>query len=296
MGRKKACDNYLNDITYIYYFNRLLNLAMSMFKWDGLPPEIDERFLEFTLLNQGRCVFFKDDVIGQYLALQTASCGPYNYYNIPTDRKAYAVNGYTNQDLNEENSVLIFNDMLFNGSVPEISMFAKRLFNLERTIDVNVNAQKTPIILQCSESQRSTIKTAYLEFEGNEPVIYGDKNLDLNSIRAIKTDAPFVSDQLQMLKSEIWNEAMTWLGISNVNTQKKERLITDEVSRNMGSVVSSRYTRLNMRQKARDQINMMFPELNISVEYREDFDTNVIETTKGGDNDGEIHDTSENDM
>lgn len=51
-------------------------------------------------------------------------------------------------------------------------------------------------------------------------------------------------------KTQIWNEAMTYLGISNVSMIKKERMVTDEVSRNMGSTVASRYTRLEMRKQA----------------------------------------------
>ena len=60
--------------------------------------------------------------------------------------------------------------------------------------------------------------------------------------------------------------------ISNVNIVKKERLITDEVIRNQGGTVASRYSRLNSRKQACEQINKMFG-LNIDVEYRGSFDT-----------------------
>ena len=63
---------------------------------------------------------------------------------------------------------------------------------------------------------------------------------------------------------------MTYLGISNINVVKKERMITDEVTRNQGGTVASRYSRLESRRQACKQINEMF-NLNIWVDYREDF-------------------------
>mgnify|MGYP000119689030 CR=1 FL=1 len=63
---------------------------------------------------------------------------------------------------------------------------------------------------------------------------------------------------------------LRYLGISNINVQKKERLITDEVTRNQGGTIASRYSRLESRREAVRKINEMFG-LNIEVNYREDF-------------------------
>lgn len=256
-----------NDVTFIHYYNRLTELAISMFKWKNLPDTIDERFLELTLFADGMAVFFEDEVMG-YLALQTMIGGNLDVYRIPRIRTAYAVNGY-NRRLNEEDSVIIFNNMLHTNCLTEIEMFAKRLYNCVRTIDVNVNAQKTPILILCDENQRLTMNNLYMQVDGNRPVIFGSKNMDRDSIKVLNTGAPYVADKLQVTKTEIWNEALTYLGISNTNVNKKERLISDEVTRNMGSTVASRYSRLEMRKQACDKINRMFG-LDIDVEYRED--------------------------
>ena len=180
MGRKKKDSNFwdsalMNNRTYLYYYNRLTELAISMFEWKNLPASVDERFLELTLFSDGVAIFFKDEVLGE-LALQTTTRGKLNVYRIPTERRAYASNGY-NQDLNEENSVLIYNNYLHNNSMCEIEMFAKRLYNLDRIIDVNVNAQKTPVLLQCDEQERLTMNNLYMQYEGNMPFIFGSKNL-----------------------------------------------------------------------------------------------------------------------
>ena len=91
-----------------------------------------------------------------------------------------------------------------------------------------------------------------------------------NCHTVLKTDAPFVARDLYELKSEYWNEALTYLGISNVNTTKKERMVTDEVIRNMGGTIASRYSRLEMRRQACEQINKMFG-LDIWCNYRADY-------------------------
>ena len=118
----------------------------------------------------------------------------------------------------------------------------------------------------------------FKEVDGNSPVIFGDKNLDLNAIKGLNIGAPFVADKLYNLKSQIWNEALTYLGISNTNIQKKERMVSDEVNRNQGGTIASRYSRLESRRFAFKQINEMYG-LDIEVNYR---DLNENENTSNG--------------
>lgn len=272
MGRKRDlqfCESaYMNNRTYLQYYNRLTELAISMFEWQNLPETVDQRFLEMCLFSDGMCIFFQDEVLG-YLGLQCMIGGKLNVYRIPMERRAYATNGYQ-RELDGTNSVIIFNNYLHTNSMLDVEMFSKRLYNLDRAIDVNANAQKTPVLIQCDESQRLTMKNLYKQYEGNEPFIFGSKGLDANGLKVLQTGAPYVADKLYELKTQIWNEALTYLGISNINVVKKERMITDEVTRNQGGTVASRYSRLESRRQACKEINEMFG-LNIWVDYREDF-------------------------
>ena len=276
---------YRNNRTYQQYYNRLTELALSMFEWKNLPKTVDPRFLEMCLFSDGMSVFFEDEELG-FLALQCMIGGHLNVYRIPTERRAYASNGY-NRQLDNTNSVIIFNNFLHTNSMLDIEMFSLRLYNLDRAIDVNANAQKTPVLITCTENERLTLVNLYNQYDGNEPVIYGNKNLDPNALKVLKTDAPYVADKLYELKTQIWNEALTYLGISNINVVKKERMITDEVTRNMGGTVASRYSRLESRRQACEKINEMFG-LNITVDYREDFqDVDYIENAEDGGVDNE---------
>lgn len=271
-----------NGATYVQYYNRLMELSMSMFEWKNLPDTVDERYLELGLFSSGCMVFFKDDVIGE-LALNMTYQGGFDIYGEPTRRRAYSRYNQFQTTLNKDNSVIIWNNMLRTNSALDVQMFAYRLYNLDRIVDINANAQKTPVLITCDEKQKLTMKNLYMQYEGNYPVIFGDNNLDIKSLSVLKTDAPFVSDKIYDLKVKIWNEALTYLGISNINTTKKERMITDEVIRNQGGTIASRYSRLESRRRAVKKINKMFG-LNITVDYREDFLSADIENdTLGGD-------------
>lgn len=270
----------MNNATYIQYFNRLVELSVSMFEWQGLPETVDPRYLELHLFQNGNMVYFRDEVMGD-LCLDCIANGQFDVYGNPISRRAYSSYNQYQKTLNESDSVIIWNNYLRQPSVLDVKMFAKRLYNLDRIIDVNANAQKTPVLVQGTEKQRTTLVNLYKEFDGNAPFIFGDKNLDLNSLRAISTNAPYVADKLYQLKTQIWNEALTYLGISNLNIQKKERMITDEVQRNQGGTIASRYSRLEARREAVDKINRMFGT-DISVDYREDFQiTNENDTGEG---------------
>lgn len=290
MGRRRTnFDESLwrNNGTYRFYLDRLTELSISMFDWQNVPDSIDPRFLETTLFLNGSAVFFKDEDLreeniegeedGTLLALPVAMNGNFDLYNIPTRRNAYATNGY-NRNLTNKDSVIVYNNMIRTNSAQTCTVYARRLWNLDRAIDVNANAQKTPVLIRCNDSERLTLVNAYQKWEGNEPVIYGTKDFDPNNISVLRTDAPYVARDLYELKTQIWNEALTYLGISNMNFQKRERLVTDEVVRNQGGTIASRYSRLEARREACKKINKMFGT-NIEVYFRDDtkeFDENKL--------------------
>lgn len=259
-----------NMLSNNMYLRRLCELSMSMFKWEGLPESVDVRYLEMELFLTGQVLFFKDDVLG-YLALGCLANGSFDVYGEPKVRRAYSrYSGYNSDSFTDKDSVIIWNNYMRVPSAQDIMYYAQRLWDLDSAIDINAKAQKTPVLIQCDEKQRLSLLNVYKEYDGNSPVLFGDKNLDIKGFGVLKTDAPFVADKLYELKNQIWNEALTYLGISNVSYQKRERLITDEVARSQGGTVASRYSRLAMREQACDRINDLFG-LDVSVKYREDF-------------------------
>ena len=301
MGKKTAFDlmtspalAYLqNQRTYDYYFQRLTNIALSVFEWKNLPLTVDPRWLELSIFRNGMCLFFEDPVMG-YVAMPCAIGGKLDVYNIPTIRRAYAANGY-NAIRDNTNSVIIYHNYLHDVPVWDLEMFATRLADYQRTIDVNVAAQKTAVAILVDDNEVKTWKDAYISWAGNVPMIMGNKAMNPNAMTVLKTDAPFVADGIQEMLVQVWNDAMSYLGVSNVNVTKKERLITDEVQRNMGGVLASRYSPLEMRRDAAKHINDMF-NLDIEVDYREDilaYQSKMIGETEEMIEEGELNDVGD---
>ena len=265
------------------FFYQLLDMAINVFEWKNLPDEIDPRFIELVLINTGRILFFKDEDMlnpdgekGRYLMLRTSVGGTWSVYDVPNMRRAYASNGYQ-KELNEKNSVIMYNNYLRMPDIWVINQFAQRLYECQRTIDVNVIAQKTPVLLVCTDENRLTMKNVWEKYDGNEPMMMVDKSFDLNSIKVLNMEAPYVASNLQNLKKEIFNECLTYLGISNIASVKKERLISDEITRNLGGTEVEKHVRLNARKEACEKINKMFG-LNIDVEYNSQIDI-VVDAT-----------------
>lgn len=264
----KSIAQQLNNRTYTDYYYRLMLLARSMFKWENLPNGMDEKWIERYLFNEGSCLFFHDPEKGFMVAKCTPS-GELNFYDEPTIVTPVATN-YTNTLMlqNGTEAVIIRNNDDMIPTSPTIQLYAMRLSEISRTIDINVNAQKTPVIILCSEKQRNTMKQVYKQWNGFEPVIYGDPSMNIDGIKALKIDAPIVFDKLQYQKHSIWNECMTFLGINNANQDKRERLVDDEVQANNHQVELSAHIMLKARETACKQINKLFKQ-NIKVSLRE---------------------------
>lgn len=273
-----------NVNSFIKYRDQLMELGMTMIGWDfsKISKEkrqfLNQRQIEYHEYFKGATVFFEDKELGAYLCLPVILGGQFNLDDVPKKRVAYAKNGYR-KELDESNSVIIYNNYLRKPSCYTVNHYANRLADLENAIDVNCKAQKTPVAIICDENERLSMENLYAKYEGNYPFIFGERDLDLKGIRAIQTGAPFVADKMYQIKMQIWNEALTHLGISNISYQKKERLVSDEVIRNMGGTIASRYSRLEVRRDAVDKIKDMFG-VEIEVDFREDFrqtdDENII--------------------
>lgn len=267
--------------SYYYYIDRLTELALSRFKWNNLPESVDARFLELCEFTDGKCLYFNDEVMGN-LCLKFASGGRLSVYREPLDRQVIADNGYSRK-CTEEDSVIIWNNMLHSNLYPQMLFYAKQIYDLDQTIIVNARAQKTPVLLMCDEQERLSVLNMYKEYDGNAPVIRGKKGIN-NALEVLKTDAPYVADKIYALKTQYWNEALTLLGISNVTYQKKERMLSDEVERTQGGVIASRQSALSERERAAEKINKMFGT-DISVEFREEINDMDLSMPFGGDAD-----------
>lgn len=270
--RMEAEAKRCNDETEYVWFHRLVEIALNGIKWINLPPEIDARYLELSLLFCGSALFFYDESADGFAVWRFTPVGRYNHYRDPERRKATPEMGNTyNRMLRSDDSVIIWNNMTRTPDLIALRYYTRKLAQVDRAIDVNIAVQKTPKMVLCDEKQRLTFENLINKYTGNLPFIFGYKTLaEMGSIQVLDTSAPFVAGDLAAIKRQLFAEALTYYGVENSSSEKKERLVSDEVTSNLGAVEIARECRINARRQAADAINRMFGDKlskPVSVEF-----------------------------
>ena len=295
--KRKSRNNYkftdsleLNDATFLDYLNRFRRIALSMFEWVNLPKSMNSRYLELSLYYNGKAALLKTKKYG-FINTKCAGTGYVNIYGLPTKLNCYSYNFNEQRELyiglnpldSEEDKenieykecILVQNNWEALPTVSSMELFAWRLYQASRVCDVNIEAQKTPVLLVADETQRLFLENLYQQYNGNQPFIFGDKDqLGEKTIRSINTQAPYVADKITEYKKEIWNEALTFLGVNNIMLEKKERLVTDEANSNNElinlNLESFLAPRLEACKKFNEKFGLTGTDKEISVRVRSD--------------------------
>lgn len=273
-----------NDEAVYAYFELLRNIALSNIEWIGCPEEIDLRYVENALFYEGKCLFFHDV---KYLWLKFMQGSQFDVYDNPTSFTVSTANGYYNDSLNTYNSVPVYANMTRNPEYVNVLWYARKLGNISRKIDVNLEVCTSPYIITAPDELRLTVENAIAQRSMNQYAIVGRKGfqeIDLN-IFGVEAQRNYIADKTYTIFKDTWNEALTYLGVPNLSVQKKERLLSDEVQRSQGGAIASRNSRIVQRNLGAEKINRMFG-LNIKAAFRDTFTEAGME---GGTGHGQIH-------
>ena len=284
-----------NDATYVDYLNRFRRIALSIFEWVNLPSSMDSRYLEQCLYFNGQASLLFDKKYG-FINTKCAGSGTINIYGLPDKLNCFSygfnsmrtlytgINPLLTEEEKEEKKneecILVMNNWDRTPTAGSMELFAWRLYLAQRTCDVNISSQRFPVLITGDEKQRLMLENLYSQYDGNQPFIFGNKNqVTGDELRAIRTDAPYVVDKITEYKKEIWNEALTFLGINNISINKKERLTENESSENNELVNLNLQSLLAPRLEACKKFNEKFgltgTDKEISVRVRSDLE-NII--------------------
>lgn len=266
----KSVAQISNNITFSYYYYKLMLVVFALFEWESLPNNMEGRWIENYLFRDGQCLFYKDPALG-FMVAGIAQDGGVNCYNDPTTLTPVAENYvYAGKQLiNGDNCYLIRNNMLRLPEFGVVRYYAYKLANLDRAIDVNIESSKTPTVIKCTDKQRLSLKQAINQRKDNEPVIWVDDKEEISEmVQTLDLKPTPIFKDLQIQKHMILNEFFSDIGVNNANMDKKERMVANEVEANNEQVKASEDVLLKSRQEACKQINRIFG-LNISVKRRE---------------------------
>lgn len=287
-----------NQASYRYWYNHLLDVCISSFEWEGLPAEIDPRFIEYTLCTGGMGGFFSlKSGLGMWAFCRAAPYGNMNmYYNpnaialnpptghVPWYRHAYywARGGV----LYEPDAVPVWNNNTRTGMLSTIEYYARRLAHIDRTVDVNIAAQQTPVMILTDEMHKRDAQKFATQLMGHSNIIVGDTHFaDGTTTTAIPTVAPYVADKLQESQIKMLNVFYSICGIDNSNTEKRERISDKEATSNNEQVMIIRKSRLENRRRfclgvARLTDGQYTPTVKYAAPYRQDGN---VDMSYGGD-------------
>ena len=284
MARKRpTLTDLLNDLTFKVNYDKLKLLALNRFEMTGLPKGIEERHITQLLFKNGAAIFFRDPKMS-YMCLQA---DPGEGMNVNGDPLGWWATGYNyHKHYDADDCVIIKNNKLMIPTEQFVLYYANKLTEADRTMDVNVKACKTPFIFACDDKDVLSFKQIFAKVDGNEPAIYADRGLNLDSMQVFQTGVKFLGNELQDYRHTVENESLTFLGFNNVAVDKKERLITDEAEANDELIESFLQIQLSSLEDAFDQINKKYG-LKMTVKLRCGNVEKAVENVEKEDNENE---------
>ena len=280
MSRKVVNAQISNGRTLAMYKRQMLNLAENVFEFVNLPKYIDVSYMNSQLVRKGQIAFFYDDILDELLALPFVSTSTLDVYGRPLTVQVIGQNGYS-RFLKQGEFVIMYDN---NGKYPiylDILQYAERVARDTIVSDINIDQQKTPRVWTTTNEKYLTVKNLLNNYDGSVESILACDDLDIEDINCIVEPAPFVADKVDMHKEKDWNEFLRLIGVANMNFQKKERNIKDEVLASQGGTIASRYNRFEPRKKAIELINEKFgkylPDGNIEVRFYDNLPTTLEE-------------------
>jgi len=272
------------------YIDKLTDLAASRFKWEGMPEEIDIRFLELTLFYNALSVFYHDGRYDKYMALRANTNGWLDYQNNPTAFNVVGNGNFVSVPVSAVNTGKVpgSSDLVIGKGIPIwankmrkpdydiVMIYAKKLANFDRTVEINSMNARMPKVIASTEATRLTWVNIARQIAEGQSMINVNGNVDMDDIKALDLGVdPVTILNLDIVRDRQWNKCMTLLGIESANQDKKERLVSDEVTANGDQTSMMRFVNLNERRAAAKRISDEY-NITVTVDYYTDEERNAL--------------------
>lgn len=273
-----------NEWLYETMLDELMTLAINRFRWEGLPKTCDARFMEQSLLLEGRATFARSPTKtalrakGAIYSLKFGGGHALTMYGIPSRWRAIGLNG-TNFPVDYKTGVIIYDNMLHIAPMPKLVIYARELADIYRTRQINRLHTKVPWLLKVDQDHVQDAVQLFANVAGNEPATIVDKSFsNFVALEAIELNSPYLGTELDAAERSAWNRAYTALGISNV-TAKAERMIEDEVIAQDEPASLLAYDPLRVRREAIERgVDVFGDEFkDVRVYWAQDYESSNFE-------------------
>lgn len=274
MGKKRNINKVCGERRALLYA-LYKNLATNVFKWEGLPNGIESRHVENFLYEHGQVGFYDDKNLG-LICLPISNSGRLNIYGDPTKFYIYSKNGEYNKTVEADKLIRCMDNPNLVPTKEYVNYYVQEMLDIETAIRANLRKQVKPYFAIATDKNRYTVKSIIDDYENGEDVVIIDKSLGedgFDGLKLLSANVEYLVDKLRAEEKSRESALLTYLGVSNVNLEKKERLITDEVNGN------DEFVNLNLSIRAKGRIDAMvklqekYPEVKcvLNIEYLQKF-------------------------
>lgn len=267
-----------NSEQYRFYCRYLYQKLISVFKWQ-IPDYWDENFFQLCLYSIGFTAVVKTDKYGTIF--QPCTVGGRNVFYMP----AYVILAnpllpeITGKQLeigSEASVIKLTPDYL--GVLDLVGFYAEKMALCSQGIDVNIINSKLAYVFSAKNiAQAKAFYKMFDRITDGEPAVVIDKGLFNEDgvpnwqLFTQNLKQTYIADSLISDLRKLEDEFNTRIGIPNANTDKRERLITDEVNANNVETETLAELWLENIRRGIDQTISLFPELSgkLSVDWRE---------------------------
>ena len=228
-----------NLLTYDQVMANARLLATSRFKWDSkdvMPKDRLSEYIEMLLYLKGQCALFKDT--DGWKVRCCVPSGGLDEYGQPDSFNLTDYNGthMVTVKNDDERFIWIKNNAACIPTIFWIVKYCNRVAKIERTMDLNIDAQKTPFMIETSPEIHLSIQNIFKEIRQMDEVVYVDQKTGIkDNVQVLKLDAPYLVDKLYTQKQNEFNDLLNFLGINTVKEKTahilyKEATATDELT------------------------------------------------------------------
>lgn len=269
--------------TYAMWWRLFYTAATTCFKWEGMPKEIDTRFLERILFLSGSAAITKrapkSEKLPLWVAARFSQQGNPDIYNNPNTIRLQFPNGThdlkrhlnvwvrttgnqygSTAKIMDADAVAIWDNLQRMPLYNEIDLICARLAEFDLTIDQNMRAMRVPYIINVAEEGKKNAEVMFNKVDAGEPALYlSPLSSGVVSLQVFNSGIDYNIDKMLNDELKLVSQAYTLLGIdNNAAAEKKERVQTAETLANNEQFMVQRQSRYLARVQAADRARELF--------------------------------------